>query len=72
MTKMTVVLSQLQNERTRFTARLNHLNDAVSALTSVSGKRRVGRRKMSAAAIARIRAAQKARWAKWRKQQKAT
>lgn len=66
---MTVVLRQLQSERTRVTAQLNRLNDAISALTS-GGKRR-GRRKMSAAAIARIRAAQKARWAKWRKRQKA-
>lgn len=67
MVNVEQVLRQLQGERNRLSAQLDQINNALAAL-HVKGGRRKSR--LSAAAIARIRAAQKARWAKWRKANK--
>jgi hypothetical protein len=68
------VVHQLETQRKRTQRELEKLNLAIKALTSLSGKSVSAgiRRKphFSAAAIARIRAAQKARWAKIRAAQK--
>ena len=72
MANLSSVLHQLQQERRRLTSQLESLSNALSALGAI-GRRRMrmsAGRRMSASAIARIRAAQKKRWAKWRKQQK--
>ena len=61
MAKLTSVLNQLEQERTRLASQLKSLNNALSALNG-TGKR--ARRTMSAAGRARIAAAQRARWAK--------
>jgi hypothetical protein len=65
MAKLTAVLKQLQQERTRLTSQLGRLNSAISALTGVGyDGTRFKRRTISAAGRARIAAAQHARWAK--------
>jgi hypothetical protein len=65
MANLLPVLKQLQRERARLAAQLLQVNQALGALGS-AGKGR----KISAAARRRIAAAQKLRWAKWRKAQK--
>ena len=67
MANLTAVLTHLEQERSRLSAQLDQIASALAAL-----KRRgtIRKRRRSAAAIARIRAGQKARWAKWRKVQK--
>jgi hypothetical protein len=67
MANLTSVLNQLEQERTRLTAQLGRLNNALVALNGTSKKGI--RRGISAAGRARIAAAQRARWAK-RKGQK--
>jgi len=58
----TVILNELR-------ARRDRIDRAIAALEGLRGKARGQgrRRKMSAAARARIAAAQRARWAKWKK-----
>ena len=60
MPNLASILKQLQQERSRLSAQLQSLNNALSALGSTS-HRRSG---ISAAGRARIAAAQRARWAK--------
>jgi hypothetical protein len=69
MTNLTSLVNQLQKERSRLASQLDNVSKALAALGG-SRSETGTRRKLSAAAIARIRAAQKARWAKWRKQRK--
>lgn len=70
MPNLDSALTQLRQERAR-------LDEAISALEAVTRNgaspkaKRLTTRVMSSAARRRIAAAQKARWAKWRKQQKA-
>ena len=61
------VVQQLQKERDQAARTVEQLDAALAALTGVSGKRTGIRRKISAAGRARIAAAQRARWAKVRK-----
>lgn len=63
MTNFTSALNQLERERTRLSTQIKQLNNALSALTAVSGNRG---RTLSVAGRARIAAAQRARWAKAR------
>jgi hypothetical protein len=71
------VVRQLQEQKSRIERELSRVNTAVAALQAMSGRsaRQAGlnrtARVMSAAARRRIAAAQKARWAKWRKAYKA-
>jgi len=74
MTNLSSVLVELREER-------DHLNQAIATLESLNGSHRsttkagytaTTKRTLSPAARRRIAAAQKSRWAKWRKQQKAT
>jgi hypothetical protein len=64
MTNLTSILKQLEQERSRLTAQLSRLSNALWALTGVSNTRRG--RTISAAGRARIAAAQRARWARAR------
>jgi len=64
MAHMTAVLRHLERERTRVTAQLDQVGNALAALKGSSTSKR---HTLSAAGRARVRAAQKARWAKWRK-----
>lgn len=64
MDNVTQVLRQLQRECESLSAQLEQINNALAALNAKGARRK---RTLSAAAIARIRAGQKARWAKWRK-----
>jgi hypothetical protein len=68
MTTMSGIVKQLKKERDRVEKQLSGLNAAVSAFTRVYAgtKPTRKRRKLSAKAIANIRAAQKKRWAKVR------
>jgi hypothetical protein len=66
MTNLTSVLNQLERERTRLTSQLESLNNALSALSG-TGNKRTGRT-VSATGRARIAAAQRARWAKAKRQ----
>ncbi|HMK22797.1 MAG TPA: hypothetical protein VK466_10715 [Terriglobales bacterium] len=61
-------LRELERERARLSAKLNSIEKALSALKATGGGRQ--KRRLSAAALDRIRAAQKARWDKWRKAHK--
>jgi hypothetical protein len=63
MTNLTSILNQLEEERNRLSSQLENLTKALSAL-DVTGPSRPGR--MSAAGRARIAAAQRARWAKFK------
>jgi len=80
MVNLQRMFKQLKRERKRAQKELEHLDDAISAFGKVVGKagrraaaqtektvRRV-RRRMSAAARKRIAAAQRLRWAKWKRQ----
>jgi hypothetical protein len=65
------VISQLRKERTNLVNQLRHVDAALSVLGKLNGGRfytQPRHRKMSAAARARIAAAQRARWAKVRGQ----
>jgi hypothetical protein len=66
-------IRQLESELQRVQGEASKISDALKALKGVAGKSRAAapaKRKISAAGIARIRAAQKARWAKVRAAQK--
>lgn len=66
MANLAGVVQQLRKERDRAARTVEQLDAALAALAGVSGKgRRTGSR-LSAAARARIAAAQRARWAKVR------
>ena len=66
MANLAGVVQQLRKERDQAARTVERLDAALAALTGVSGKgRRTGSR-LSAAARARIAAAQRARWAKVR------
>ena len=74
MTNLTGVIRQLQKERQRVHGEMERLNAALAALGSLGsleGSKRSfapkARRPMSAAARKRIATAQRARWAKWKK-----
>jgi hypothetical protein len=61
------VVQQLRKERDRAARTVEQLDAALAALTGVSGKGTGTMRRLSAAARARIAAAQRARWAKVRR-----
>jgi len=69
------VLNSLQAERNKLAARLEALDKAIEALAGLGRGRKPGKvggpakkkRTMSASARKAIAAAQRARWAKWRK-----
>ena len=63
MITLPLVLRQLQQERDRLANELQRLDIAISALSGLGGVSTRSRR-ISPAGIARIRAAQRARWAK--------
>jgi len=72
MTNLTGVIRQLQKERKRVQGEMKRLNAALAALGSLEGKTKrsrapKARRPMSVAARKRIAAAQRARWAKWKR-----
>jgi hypothetical protein len=67
MANLDGVVQQLRKERDQAARTVEQLDLALAALTGVSGKRTGTRRKMSAAGRARIAAAQRARWAKVRR-----
>src|SRR5438128_1229633 len=67
------VVSQLRKERTNLVNQLRHVDAALSVLGKLNGGRfytQPRHRRMSAAARARIAAAQRARWAKVKGQRK--
>ena len=68
MANLTAVLRHLEGERIRLSKQLTQVNNALSILKAKGLHRK---RRMSGAAIARIRAAQLKRWAKWRKSRRA-
>ncbi len=77
MADLVKVIRQLENQKSEIEGQLSRVNAAVAALNGLSGKNGSGKsaiggsaRIMSAAARGRIAAAQKVRWAKWRKQHK--
>ena len=62
MADLSAVLEQLKVER----AKLDKAIEALSRLTGKAGGGKGGKRRLSAAARARIAAAQRARWAKFK------
>jgi hypothetical protein len=77
MSNLTQVVQRLKQERGQLQGRIEQLDEALKALTGLSGVRGTAgrhapapssgkRRTMSAAARERIAAAQRARWAKWK------
>jgi hypothetical protein len=64
MSTFTVVLSQLEQERSRLTNQLSVLTNALAVLNGSNSNSVARSRKLSPAARARIAAAQRARWAK--------
>jgi hypothetical protein len=78
MTNLTGVIWQLKKEKQRVQGEMDRLSAALAALGSpgsLEGKSRrsrapKARRPMSVAARRRIAAAQRARWAKWKKNQR--
>lgn len=69
MAKMTGVVQLLEKERDRLTKELKGITAALAAFGHAY-TRGTGKRQLSAAARARIAAAQKARWAKFRQDAK--
>jgi hypothetical protein len=74
MANLALVLVDLQKRRTEIQKELKGLDSAVKALKGLAGENqaRVGRRwrRLSTAARKRISDAQKARWAKFKKQKR--
>jgi hypothetical protein len=78
MTNLTGVVRQLQKERQRVHGEMERLNAALAALGSLGGlggkskgsRMPKVRRPMSAAARKKIAAAQRLRWAKWKKNER--
>lgn len=81
MSNLENVVQQLRKERDQAQKRIGQLDEALKVLTGVGGVSRTNRkhsqaqasgkrRTMSAAARKRIAAAQRARWAKWKADQK--
>jgi hypothetical protein len=69
------VVSQLRVERTSLVNQLRHVDAALSVLGKLDGGRsytKPRRRRLSAGARKKIAAAQRARWAKVRRQKKAS
>ena len=78
MSNLANVVQQLRKEREQAQKRIEHLDEALKALTGLGGVRKTDgrrgspqisgakRRTMSAEARKRIAAAQRARWAKWK------
>jgi hypothetical protein len=70
------IVAALRAERSRLQGRVECIDEALGVLQGLSGKSvsdkrtRKARRSMSASARRRIAQAQRARWAKWRKEQK--
>ena len=73
MPALSNAVRDLQRQRNDIHAQLSALDNAISLLSSSTQRRgrRGGPRRMSAAARQRIAAAQRARWAKWKKRRKA-
>jgi hypothetical protein len=69
MTNLPQIVGQLNKEKERLTRELKGIGAALAAFGAAYGKR-TGTRRLSAAARARIAAAQRARWAKVRSGQK--
>jgi hypothetical protein len=70
MANLAIVLKGLQAERKNVESELERLDKAIAVLGNLDGSgggRRGGRRNLSPAARRRIAAAQRARWAKWKK-----
>ncbi len=61
---MASIVQQLKKEHDRLSRQIQGISAAISAFEGAFGKRSRGARTMSAAGRARISAAQKARWAK--------
>lgn len=77
MSNLTKAVQWLRKERDQAQRSVEQLDAALKALTGLGGSRTQGvirssgkRRTMSAAARKRIAAAQRARWAKWKSEQK--
>jgi len=72
MANLSSILKQLKTERDRVERQLSGLNAALTAFAGVysGGKPSRKRRKMSAKSRAKIAAAQRRRWAKFRKSAK--
>jgi hypothetical protein len=72
MANVSSIIGQLKQERDRVERQLSGLNAALRAFAGVygGGRPRRKRRKMSAKSRAKIAAAQRARWAKFRKSAK--
>ena len=72
MANLSSLVKQLKQERDRVERQLSGLNAALTAFANVygGGKPSRKRRKMSAKSRAKIAAAQRARWAKYRKSAK--
>jgi hypothetical protein len=73
MDNLKTVVTQLQAQSRYLKAQLQRIDQAIAVLSGVNSRGstpRRRRRKLSPAALANIRAAQKARWAPWRKKQK--
>src|ERR1700739_4581715 len=64
MSNISLALTQLEQERTRLVSQVDAVRNAISALNGTGSKGVPGPRKLSAAARAKIAAAQRARWAK--------
>ena len=71
MANLSSIVKQLKAERDRVERQLSGLNAALTAFAGVYGSGKAGkRRKMSAKSRAKIAAAQRQRWAKFRKDAK--
>ena len=66
MTKLAGLVQQLKKERDQAAKTVQRLDAALAALGGTSGRKTGGGNRLSAAARARIAAAQRARWAKVR------
>lgn len=73
MSNIATVVAQLHQKRQELKTELRRLDQAIQVLSGLGGTSRArgGKRRLSAAARARIAAAQRARWAKWKKAKKA-
>jgi hypothetical protein len=70
MDKLDLAITTLKAENNRLKRELARVRTAITLLQQLPGGNGRSHRKISAAGLARIRAAQRKRWAKWRKKHK--
>jgi hypothetical protein len=72
MIKVSAIVKQLQQQRNGIATQENQIDRAIMTLSRLHTWKGQSKRRLSTAARERIAAAQRARWAKWKRKKKKT